>query len=92
MVGQLALEEYFDDLLTYFPHESVKMGQGFDILFLEQLLQFVPVKCQWNLLDSLFKEVYAISLILRENNIQIPIIFHPVNPYASPNSGPFFYI
>jgi hypothetical protein len=51
MVGQLALEERFDDPLADLPHEGVKIIQGFNALLLKQLFQFVSVKSQWNLID-----------------------------------------
>lgn len=35
MVGQLPLEERFDDLLAHFPHEGVKIVQGFNALLLK---------------------------------------------------------
>jgi len=66
MVGQLSLEQRFDDLLADLPHEGVKIVQGFNALLLEQLFQFFSVKSQWNLLDSFysFKEVYTVFLTL----------------------------
>jgi hypothetical protein len=66
MIGQLALEERFDDFLADLPHESVKIIQGFNALLLKQLFQFVSVKSHWNLLDSFypFKEVYTVFLTL----------------------------
>jgi hypothetical protein len=46
MVGQLPLEERFNDLFAGVPHEGVKIVQGFDALLLKQFFQFVPVKSQ----------------------------------------------
>jgi hypothetical protein len=64
MIGQLALEERFDNLLADLPHERVKIIEGFNALLLKQLFQFVSVKSHRNLLDSFysFKEVYTVFL------------------------------
>jgi len=71
MVGQLSVEDRFDDLLADLPHEGVKIIQGFDALLLEQFFQFVSVKSQWNLLVSfyLLKEVYTVFLTLRHDRV-----------------------
>jgi len=62
MVGQLALEDRFHNLLADLPHEGVKIVQGFDALLLEELFQLLPVQSHLYLLELFypFKEVYTV--------------------------------
>jgi len=61
MVGQLSLEDRFDDLLADLPHESVEVVQGFEASLIEELFQLPPVQSHRYLLELYcpFKEVYT---------------------------------
>lgn len=67
MVGQLFAEKRLEDLLTNVPTKDVKIVRELDALLVRRFLQFVPVKCRWNRLDSfyVFKEVYTVFSTLR---------------------------